>query len=212
MGDISRNGTEMVKRLRKLEFERKALEEEVQKLRKENQRWTGLVGTDSLTGLPNKLLFMQALVPQLIQTAQKNRQSIGFILLATDNLINLNEDYGWEGGDQIIQGLGNLLQSILGDEGKLGHIDGPSFAIVLCPSDLDLVRTRANMLRARIRSHTFPCSETTAKITVSLGIGTLEPTVPYSRGIIERTFRALNRALYIAKQAGGNRVEIIPSS
>ena len=207
---MAASGRDLAQRLQELEAENRALQEEVRRLKGENRRWARLAGTDALTGLPNKVSFMRALAPQAIQRASKERDTIGFILLSADNLGDLNEDYGREAGDQVIRGLGNLLQSILGDEGRLGHIDGANFAVVLFPSDLDAVRARANMLRARVRSHAFPCAETTAQITVSAGIAALEPPeASNGRDLTETAFHALDRALYTAKQAGGNRVEAV---
>ncbi|MFH1568194.1 MAG: ATP-binding cassette domain-containing protein, partial [Gemmatimonadota bacterium] len=44
---------------------------EVERLQSINQRWAQLAGTDRLTGLPNKVAFLQALVPQQLQQAQR---------------------------------------------------------------------------------------------------------------------------------------------
>ena len=197
-------------RIRELEAENLSLRQEAERLKAENRRWARMAGTDALTGLPNKISFMRALVPQTIQRAMAEGNPIGFILLSADDLGPVNETYGREAGDQILKGLGDLLQPLLGEEGRLGHIDGSHFAVVLYPADLDTVRGRANMLRARVRAHKFLCADTIAQITVSAGIASVEPNAASDGRILtEDVFRLLNQSLYLAKKAGGNRIEVV---
>ena len=101
-------------RIEALEDENQHLKAEVQRLKKENRRWARLAGTDGLTGLPNKISFMRALVPQALQKAAEAGESIGFILMSADNLGVINETHGRAAGDQIIRGVSKLLESILG--------------------------------------------------------------------------------------------------
>lgn len=197
-------------RIQELEAENQSLRQEVDRLKAENRRWARMAGTDALTGLPNKISFMRALVPQTIQRAMAEGNPIGFILLSADDLGPVNEAYGREAGDQVLKGLGDLLPPLLGEEGRLGHIDGAHFAVVLYPADLDTVRARANMLRARVRAHKFPCADTAAQITVSAGIASVDPTAaPDGRILTEDVFRLLNQSLHLAKKAGGNRIEVV---
>ena len=68
-----------------------------------------------------------------------------------------------------------------------------------------LVRGRANMLRA----HTFPCGTSTAQITVSAGVVVVVPTDATDEKVItESVFHSLSEALYAAKAAGGNQVQV----
>ena len=200
----------MTQRLQALETENRNLKQEVERLKGENRRWARLAGTDTLTGLPNKISFMRALVPQTLQRAAKEQKSIGFILMAADNLGPINETYGRSAGDQVLKGMATLLQAILGGADRLGHIDGTYFAVVLFPADLEATRSRANMLRARIRTHGFACADTTAQMTVSAGIAAFEPSQNMDgKTETEHVFQLLNEALYMAKTAGGNQVQVV---
>ncbi len=205
-GDIS----SLLRRIQKLENENRALKADARRLREENRRWARLAGTDPLTGLPNRISFLRVITPQVIQRASKEREPVGFILLSADDLGVVNETHGRDTGDQVVRGLGNLLQSLLGEEEKIGHIDGAHFAVALYPTEIETVRGRANMLRARVRAHGFPCGDTTTKITISAGITSLEPPEHVDgRGLAEDTFRVLNAALNTAKTAGSNRMEMV---
>ena len=197
------------KRIQDLEAESHSQKEEIERLKKENRRWARLAGTEALTGLPNKISFLRALAPQAIQLAAKDKEAVGFILLSADNLGPINEAQGREAGDQIIRGLGELLKSLMDESDRIGHLDGTHFAVILFPADLDATRGKANMIRARVRAHGFPCGDSTAQITVSVGVTSLEPPESVNgRELAEEIFSRLNGAVYAAKKADGNRVEI----
>ena len=199
----------LMRRIQELEAEGQTQKEEIERLQKENRRWARLAGTEALTGLPNKISFMRALAPQAVQQAGKANEPVGFILMSADNLGPINEAHGREAGDQIIRGLGELLKSLLEENDRIGHIDGTHFAVILNPSDLDSARGKGNMIRARVRAHGFPCGEGTAQITVSVGVTSVEPPESANgRALAEEIFSRLNGAVYAAKKAGGNRVEI----
>ena len=196
-------------RIAQLEQETKELREETERLRDENRRWAKLAGTDAMTGLPNRISFFRAFLPQTLQLSVKESRPVGLILISPDSLGDVNETFGREAGDQVVNGLSKLIQSLVGDSGKLGHIDGANFLLMIYPGDLELARGRANMIRARVLTHEFPCTDSMAQITVSAGITSVEPAEGEDfRSLGDDYFSQLNRALYAAKKVGGNRVEV----
>jgi len=196
-------------RVAQLEEEKRELKAEVSRLREENRRWAKLAGTDALTGLPNRISFCRAFLPQTLTQSVKEGHPVGLILISPDALWEVNESRGREAEDQVIKGLGQLIQSLVGDEAKLGHIDGENFCLMVYPGELEAVRSRANMVRARVRTHEFPCGEASAQITVSAGISSVLPAEGADfKGLGESYLRDLNQALHSAKKAGGNRVEV----
>lgn len=193
----------------RLEQELRDLRQEVRRLTEENRRWAKLAGTDSRTGLPNRISFFRAFLPQALQQSVKDERPVGLVLVSPDSLWSVNESHGREAGDEVIKGLGALIQSLVGDEGKLGHVDGANFALMMYPGELEAVRGRANMVRARVRTHEFPCAGSVAQITVSAGVTCVQPTEGEDfRRLGDDYFSRLNKALYSAKKAGGNRVEL----
>ena len=199
----------MKQRLQELEAEVLQLRQETERLRLMNQRWAQLAGTDSLTGLPNKISFMRALAPQDIQHARTRAEPIGFMLLSGDNLGPINETKGRDAGDQVLRGLAEFLRSILKGEERLGHIDGSHYAVVLYPADAGQVRSRAEELRLQIEAHAFPCADSEARITASFGVTSVDHrAISEPRSAAEKVYQSLNGALYRAKKAGGNRIEV----
>jgi diguanylate cyclase (GGDEF)-like protein len=191
-----------------LERENQSLRQEIERLRSENRRWARLAGTDPLTGLPNKISFLRALAPQALNSAAQAQKAIGFILLSADDLGPINETQGRTAGDQVLKGLGEFLKALLPEDLTLGHLDGSHFAVVMPEAILEDVKARANMLRARIRSHVFPCGQTTAKITASAGVISLIPSLDADeKKLLDTVFSQLNEALYKAKSSGGNQIQ-----
>ena len=205
--------TPLEQHVQSLEQENHALRQEVTRLRTENRRWARLAGTDALTGLPNKISFLRALAPQAITAATQTQTALGFILLSADNLGPINETHGRIAGDQVLKGLGEFLKTLLPENLILGHLDGSHFAIVLPKATLEEVQARANMLRARIRSHVFTCGESTAQITASAGIMAVIPSQTRSeKEHVETIFSHLNEALYKAKSSGGNHIQAVTNT
>ncbi|MSR83430.1 MAG: GGDEF domain-containing protein [Candidatus Latescibacteria bacterium] len=206
---LSEDTTQLKQGVQELEAEGQQLRQEMERLRLMNQRWAQLAGTDSLTGLPNKISCLRALAPQDIQHARTRGEAIGFILLSGDNLGPINENKGRDAGDQVLRGLAEFLRSILKGEERLGHLDGSHYAVVLYPAGLEEVRSRAEELRLQIGVHPFPCAESEETITASLGITSVDSSaISEPRSAAEKIFQSLNGALYRAKKAAGNRIEI----
>ncbi|MDA0709638.1 MAG: diguanylate cyclase, partial [bacterium] len=89
------------------------------------------------------------------------------------------------------------------------HLDGSHFSVIMPEADLEAVKARANMLRARIKSQAFPCGDGVAKITTSVGIlSAIPPPDVDEKQWLETVYGLLNGALYKAKSSGGNRVTI----
>ena len=209
---MAESGAAQDARVPQLEKEVQDLSREVKRLRSENRRWAKLAGTDSLTGLPNRISFFRVFLPQTLHLSVREARPVGLILMSPDSLGDVNEKYGREAGDEVVKGLGHLIQSLVGDEGKRGHVDGANFILMMYPGELEAVRGRANMVRARVRTHKFPCAESTAQITLSSGVVSVEPSEGADfRSLGEAYFSLLNQAMHSAKKAGGNRVEVAQS-
>ena len=193
----------------KLQSEVARLEEESQKLKASNRRWMRIAGTDSLTGLPNKVFFSTALLPQAISGANAEGHPLGCVMLAPDNLGEHNAKFGRAGGDAIIKGVATFLTENVEDEEKLVHIDGANFVLVVPNGDLNRTKRRALGLRARVLNRQFDCLGTQVSITLSLGVvsragvgtGADKPV----KDVVEQFLSRLETALGQAKQMGGDR-------
>jgi ATP-binding cassette, subfamily B, bacterial len=185
----------------------KELRQEVERLHSINQRWAKLAGTDRLTELPNRLSFLQALVPQDIQQAQRDGDSLGEILISGDNLGLVNERHGRAAGDLVIKSLSEALQSVIKGEEQLGHLDGANFAVSMYPANLTDVQQHAEVIRAHIEAHPFLVDGEEVRITVSVGATSIDTEqITDVSHVVEDAYSKLNDAVFKAKSAGGNQV------
>ncbi|MBT4099514.1 MAG: ATP-binding cassette domain-containing protein [Gemmatimonadetes bacterium] len=184
-----------------------ALEREIERLQGINQRWAQLAGTDRLTGLPNKMSLLQALLPDQIQQARRRQEPVGLLLLSGDNFGPINETHGRDVGDAVLRQLAQRLQQVLHGEELLAHLDGTYFAVVLFPANLQQARQRAGELRLSISGSNFDCAEAQIKLTLSAAVASLDSSATGDlRDVGQGALQSLNHALLQAKRAGGDCV------
>ncbi|MFH1571463.1 MAG: GGDEF domain-containing protein [Gemmatimonadota bacterium] len=193
----------------KLQGEIARLKEENQKLRASNRRWMRIAGTDSLTGLPNKVFFTTVLLPQAIAQATADGQPVGGIMVAPDNLGEYNKKFGRSGGNEVVKGVAAFLEENAEEGEKLVHIDGANFVVIVTNADLTKTKRRALTLRARILNRQFECAGTSVPLTLSLGVVSRAPGDPGgkldTKALVEEFLRRMEAALDKAKQMGGDR-------
>jgi two-component system cell cycle response regulator len=193
----------------KLQAEVVHLKEENNKLRASNRRWMRKAGTDSHTGLPNKVFFTTAMLPQAISAANVDCLPIGCVMMAPDRLGEHNAKYGRTGGDQIVKGVADFLsENVDGDE-KLVHHDGANFILLDPNGDVSRVKRRSLTLRARAMNRQFECGGDYISLTMSFGVVSRMPTLEGGKVVVkelvEEFLRRLEAALDKAKEMGGDR-------
>ncbi|WP_445001175.1 sensor domain-containing diguanylate cyclase [Halomonas mongoliensis] len=162
------------------------------------QRLERQASRDYLTGLYNRRAFDAAL-RQAMQQAEGQAQPLSLLLLDIDHFKRINDRYGHEVGDRVLQSLARQLGSSLRSTDLLARWGGEEFAILLAGTSLPGAQTFANRLRTQVAEHRLQG----LSVTVSIGIGELrygeEPDSLLSR---------VDRALYRAKHAGRNQVRV----
>ena len=192
-----------------LQAEIARLQEENKKLRASNRRWMRIAGTDDLTGLPNKVFFSTALLPQAISQSNAEGHHLACIMLAPDDLGEINKRFGRKGGDQIVTQVADYIKGRLSPEERLVHFDGANFAVLIPKGDLVDGRKRSLALRAGIVSRHFECDDEVISLTLSMGIVARAPSPEGvqidTKGVVEEFLRRLPLMLDQAKQQGGDR-------
>jgi ATP-binding cassette subfamily B protein len=184
-----------------------AQDQEIRRLQAINQRWAQLTGTERATGLPNKIVFQEVILPRLIQQAAYRGENVGLILASIDKLGAINETCGWHVGDQVLARLSQFLHSVLKGEEQMGQVDGMRLAVALQRASLPEARERAETLREAVAAQGLRCSGLENPVTISAGVISIDcRAVSDVRAAVDETFRRLHMALYRAKRAGGNRV------
>ena len=155
---------------------------------------------DSLTGLLNHTKLKQRL-DQTLQKALRSKIPMAFAMIDIDHFKRVNDNHGHPTGDRVIKALARLLQKRLRKTDSIGRYGGEEFAVIFWDADaraatriLDQIREDFSKIEHRAEDSAFSC-------TFSAGVAGF-PEYPDGHGINS----AADRALYVAKRLGRNRV------
>jgi len=155
---------------------------------------------DSLTGALSRAKFEEILEIQ-ISKARSTGDGLGIIMFDLDHFKPINDTYGHDIGDKVLQETVQLVLAHIRDSDMLARWGGEEFLILLPRAELQGVEKVAEALRQAIDSHEFPM---VGKVTVSLGA-----TVWSHSDSKESLIKRADMALYTSKEAGRNRVTIL---
>lgn len=156
--------------------------------------------TDALTGLYNTRYFYKTLD---LEIARTNRYSNPFslILFDIDNFKLLNDTYGHQAGDEVLQELAQILKSISRETDTVVRYGGEEFIIILPNTPEEETIFLANRIRSIIEEYNFRLSNVEkGKITLSGGIASYPKDASDAKSLLN----AADIALYAAKAAGRN--------
>jgi len=143
---------------------------------------------DPLTGELNRIHLVDVL-RETFDDAVRFKSSCGFLMIAIDNLGQLNQAYGFAVADEVIAQVAKRLRSVLRGKDKLGVFSGNKFGVILTnctPEELDIA---ADRLITAVRSETVPTSAGPVAVTVTAG-GVNAPR--HARSVEEILARALD--------------------
>jgi diguanylate cyclase (GGDEF)-like protein len=153
---------------------------------------------DSLTGMPNRMLFQQRLVESIAE-GRRSGERIAVMLIDLDHFKEINDTLGHHFGDLLLQEIGPRLSSVLRDNDLMARLGGDEFGIVLpeLPSE-DVAMRIADRLLEELET---PVSVEGLALDVSGSIGiALFPTQAQDA---EALMRRADVAMYAAKENGG---------
>lgn len=155
--------------------------------------------TDRLTGLYNRLK-LDELFASYLSIAKRHQTPFSIIILDIDKFKSVNDTYGHQVGDSLLQELAKLLKNNVRFEDAVGRWGGEEFLILLPNSDLESARLLAEKLRSLMEAQNFAY---VGRRTSSFGVAS------YHLHDDEKSMTArADAALYLAKENGRNRVEI----
>ncbi len=156
--------------------------------------------TDGLTGLPNKRAVIDT-VKRMAAYASRSLAPLSAIALDLDHFKEINDTYGHDRGDDVLAAVGAVLSQTVRASDFVGRNGGEEFIVVLPGTDTATAALVAEKLRAEISKLSVP--GVSRDISASLGVA----TIPDHAGDGDQLTRSADRALYLAKTNGRNRVE-----
>lgn len=157
---------------------------------------------DALTGTLNRRAISESLIREL-NRAQRNHGNVGVILGDLDHFKMINDSYGHQVGDAVLQLVSATLAEGLRTYDLLGRYGGEEFLVILPGAGPESTFEIADRLRKAVADVRISLDE--RQVTISMGIA-----CSFGFSDAGELMRAADSALYEAKSAGRNRVALSP--
>ena len=158
---------------------------------------------DAATGLSNHATTQDLVAAALAKPAVREHSVC--VVLDIDDFKAVNDNSGHMEGDALLRKVGSVLRSSFRESDVIGRVGGDEFVLLLKEVDMDVVLRKLNQVRAQISATTVPGLGHAP--TLSVGV--------YATRSDDRTYRDVftraDEALYQAKRAGKNRVQVYGS-
>lgn len=174
---------------------------DITEMRAHQEELEFLAQHDSLTGLPNRLMFAEKL-QTAIEAARENNSRLAVMFIDLDRFKNINDTLGHRAGDQLLQLVTQRLLSGLPPGCSLYRQGGDEFIVLANPVDDVNTAFLAAMLLKELLTTPISGSESDFFTTASIGISLF----PADAADGETLLRHADTAMYEAKAAGGNTI------
>lgn len=170
---------------------------------REELRLERLSLVDPLTGLYNRRSFETALEKEMARW-RRREAPVALLMLDLDHFKLVNDTWGHQAGDRVLQTLARLLSSTVRIEDLPARVGGEEFAVIMPEVTGDEAYQAAERLRLAVGGHLFDIGVESIEVRVSIGVACTEmQNVSDGATLV----RLADEALYRAKQRGRDRVE-----
>jgi diguanylate cyclase (GGDEF)-like protein len=161
--------------------------------------------TDALTGLPNARSCRDNL-KRMVAHAARTVSPLSAVMLDLDRFKRINDRYGHGTGDDVLASIGEVVRATLRGSDFGGRYGGEEFLLLLPSTDQHGALELCEKVRHAISQLEF--QQPDLKVTASFGIA----TYPLDALDSDSLLRMSDRALYVAKSQGRNRIELVDAS
>lgn len=166
------------------------------------ERFAHLAQHDSLTGLPNRVLFHDRLQLAMID-AKRRQQTVAVMFLDADRFKTINDTLGHDAGDDLLKQIATRLTSCLRAGDTVSRLAGDEFAVVLPGvENTNYTRDLAQRLLGCF-AEPFRLKEQQIFITASIGVTLYPSDATTEEGLLKNA----DTAMYRAKDAGRNNFQ-----
>lgn len=202
---------QVVRRLEEAVARRTAeLESALAEAERLKRRYEELSTVDELTQLHNRRFFFPE-TEALMARAVRHAQPLCLLALDLDFFKRVNDNYGHEVGDQVLQGVAEILRRHTREGDILARFGGEEFFLALPSTSASGAATLAERIRQRIHEEAFDARGRRFRVSASIGVachGQDDPGQGTVRERLERLIRRADRALYYCKDHGRDQVAV----
>jgi len=171
-----------------------------------NRLLEAMAMTDALTGLPNRRQAMKRLRLQWDEFVQA-RTPLSCLMIDADGFKGINDTHGHDSGDLVLTRLARTLQNAVRTDDVVARLGGDEFFVLLPKTGHRGAMTIAEKLREQAAELRVDFGSGEWMGSISVGVATCQPGMENGDDLV----KAADRGLYLAKNAGRNRVRSLSS-
>ena len=161
-----------------------------------------LATIDGLTELYNHRYFQETLKNQ-VEISKRYNQTFSLIIIDIDFFKKFNDTYGHQAGDAVLKQVAQTLKKNSRTTDVVCRYGGEEMSIILPNTSLEEALLSANRFNKAVEEKEFYInSNTTSKVTISVGVATFPQDAETAQELIEKA----DKGLYYAKEHGRNQV------
>ncbi len=162
-----------------------------------------IAGHDPLTELPNRALLFGRLQTSL-GLARREGSHLSLLFIDIDGFKHVNDSYGHLVGDKLLKNIAQRLRDCVRKSDTVGRFGGDEFVVVLNGIDsFDNVLVITENIRAQLEK-TYQFDDLNLQLSPSIGVA----RYPDNGDDEQQLLQYADQAMYRAKNAGGNRVDV----
>ena len=188
---LSEQLSQLSKQIQAIEFEANKTKTEL-----EQQRQKAL--TDSLTQLPNREAYVERAHHEFTRW-QRYKHPLTLAVTDIDLFKRVNDNYGHQAGDKVLQVLGKAIAKRLRDIDLIARYGGEEFVILLPETDEQGAFDVLDKIRKAVAEISFKFKNDPLTITLSIGLSQFR-----ENDTVESVFARADKQLYVAKEKGRN--------
>ncbi len=166
-----------------------------------NRQLTTMALEDQLTTLPNRRSGLEYFEKEWSRST-RSQEPVLCMILDIDHFKNVNDTYGHDAGDVVLQKTAAVMKSCMRDSDVVCRFGGEEF-LVICPgADVEVAKILGDRLRTAVENNIIDSPEFKGNITISIGVAVRSEWQSSPKDLIKRA----DEALYAAKEAGRNLV------
>lgn len=158
--------------------------------------------TDPLTGLYNRRHFEDNLEREFLR-AKRYGNDLSFAIIDVDYFKKVNDNFGHSFGDYVLKEIAYLLNQTFRKTDLVFRYGGEEFAVIITETSKEKAIIPLERLRQNIANYPFDFENRKINITVSIGVADVSEEVEDA----QKLFEDADKALYVAKNNGRNRVQ-----
>ena len=159
-----------------------------------------LANVDDLTGLATRRFFLDQL-DTMASTARRISQPLTLAMIDIDHFKPINDNFGHAVGDAVLMAIGAACRTAVRADDVIGRLGGEEFAMLMPLTDQETAYRIVDRLREAVAAIAIPTVDgRTVSVTISIGMAM------FADQAIDRLLLDADRALYLAKERGRNRI------